>query len=62
MNHDTIFGAVLIAYLIPWAIWAARKPDLVDTDTPGGKRTSRIGLGLAVGFAALLVLWGITRA
>ena len=38
MNLDTLFGVVMIAYVIPWAIWAARKPDVVDTDTPEGKR------------------------
>lgn len=61
MSHDTIWGAAIIAYLVPWAIWAARQPDLGDTNTPETRRATMRALGLAGGFAALLLLGWVTR-
>lgn len=61
MSHDAVWGAALIAYLVPWALWAARQPDMGDTSTPEAKRATQVGLGLTAGFVALLVLGWVTR-
>lgn len=61
MNHDVIWGAALIAYAVPWAIWAARQPDLGDTSTPETKRATMRALGLAAGFVGVLLLGWVTR-
>ena len=46
-NSNAVWGALMVAYVVPWAIWMARRKDA------GGeaydKRTTRIGLCLTAG-------------
>ena len=55
MNSNTVWGALMIAYVIPWAIWTAKREDNAGKDFD--KRTTRIGLCLTTGMLLLMLGW-----
>lgn len=59
MSENTVWGAVMIAYVVPWAIWMARRKD--DAGEAYAKRTERIGLYLTAGMALLVLGWFLSR-
>ena len=60
MSNNTVWGALMIAYVIPWAIWMARRED--NAGAAYDKRTTRIGLCLSAGMGLLIVGWYLSRA
>ena len=59
-NSNTVWGALMLAYLVPWAIWMARRKDACGDAYD--KRTTRVGLCLTAGMALLMLGWWLTRA
>jgi len=59
-NSNAVWGALMVAYVVPWAIWMARRKDA------GGeaydKRTTRIGMCLTAGMALLMLGWFLSRS
>ena len=59
MSENTVWGAVMIAYLVPWVIWAARHEEVPGKDYD--RRTTVIGLCFAAGMALLMLGWFLSR-
>ena len=55
MGGNTVWGALMIAYVIPWAAWMARRKDNAGADYE--RRTTQVGLCLTVGMLLLLLGW-----
>jgi hypothetical protein len=57
--NNTAWGALMLAYLVPWVIWAVRVEDVPGKDYD--KRTKWIGFSFAAGMALLMLGWWLSR-